>query len=160
MNFNLLQSYGLLAIALATSTSACVRVVEIENEPAQITSVGPLVAEGPHLAVEYTIRDFEGDDQAVDVTVCEAPDDACGPAYAANGGDPLQRVPTVPEGTDVLHEFWWDVACGRIVDGERVATDAATEYVVRVAVRGSDDEVLATEPFTIDQFVLDDRECE
>lgn len=147
-------------LLIATLSAGCVRVVEIENTPGHVTSVGPIDGAGPFVVVSYTVRDLEGDDQTVRFVVCEQNGDDCGPAIAAPGGDPTERVPTVPEDSDALHEFWWNPWCGRFVDGERVESELTADYVIRVSILDTDQEPLESEPFTLEQLQLDEGDCE
>lgn len=142
--------------------AGCVRDIEVENQEAIITSVGPLEIDArSNVVVLYTIRDAEGDDEDVRVEICEAPEDDCGTAVEGLGGDPTQRVPTVPQGTDVLHEFRWNPWCGRYVGTDRVTTELATEYVAAVRVLRSETPPVVSSPFTLEGLgVVEARDCE
>jgi hypothetical protein len=137
-------------ILAALAVSACAQEITIENERAQVTSVGPLsIDERGNLVVPFTLLDHEGDDQAVAIEICDSEDTGCGPAAEALGGDPLDRLPTVPKGTDVPHEFRWQPWCGRWLDGELEPAALDDEYVVGLRVVSDDGEPVYSEPFSL-----------
>ena len=149
-------------LGVLVATTGCVRVIEIENQDAHVTSVGTVEFDGRfNVVIEYTILDPEGDDQDVRIDVCEGADRDCGVAIAGLGGDPTTRLPTVPEGTDVLHEFRWNPWCGRYVATDLVETDTTTEYVASVRIVGTESDPLFSNPFTLEGLgASEERDCE
>lgn len=138
-----------ILIALAAVTG-CAREIDIENQDASVTSIGPIdLNSAGNVVVPFTVRDHEGDDQTVLVQICDAPDEGCGTAVVAPGSDPLDRLPTVPRRTDVLHEFRWDVWCGRWFGQELEPSDLDSEYVVRIEVITGEAEPVYSEPFSL-----------
>ncbi len=147
-----------LAVA---SLAGCVREVEIENQPAEVTSVGALsVDANQNVIIGFSIRDFEGDDQLISVDICDAPGDNCGVAEVAVGGDPLDRVPAVPKNTDVFHEFRWAAWCGRWLDQELVPSAPDDEFVVAVSVLPSMSDPVYSEPSSLAALGAVDGACE
>ena len=144
------------------SVLGCIREVDIENRDAEVTSVGPLAPTDTTEAVvvTFTIRDFEGDDQNVSIQICDGPDDNCGTAAEAAGGDPLSRVTAVPRDTDVEHEFHWDASCGRWVGGELEAMGADQEFVVAVSLLPSQSEPVYSAPTTLAELGVSEGSCE
>lgn len=149
----------LLGIVAATG---CVRDVETLDEPAVVTSIGPITtgADG-NVVVSYTLRDFEGDDQTVRIEICDADGEDCGPAVQAPGGDPTTRVPTIPENTDVLHTFHWNPWCGRYVGADLTASQIDAEYIVSIEVADTETGPVTSEPFTLESVgLLNAGDCE
>lgn len=157
MKINLAVAMFILAFAL----TGCVREIDIENQPATITSVGALsLDDRANVVVPYTLRDLEGDDQIVAIDICDGPDDTCGIAEEATGSTPLDRVPTVPKDSDVLHEFVWQPWCGRWVDQQLETLDVDDEFVVRVTVLPSNDDPVYSEPTSLTALGADVGSCE
>ncbi len=132
----------------------------------QPTSATTLERVGDALSVPYLISDLEGDDQRVDVQICEWDGQQatnCGTAVQAPGGDGTDFVPTTPAGTCVLHVFYWDVGCGRFVQAsnngqapQSTNVDSVDQqWVVRVSVVGSKEAPGQSEPFTLKDVGFD-----
>ena len=147
--------------SILLACTACAQEIDIENQDATITSIGPLSsAASGSIVVPFTLRDREGDDQTVAVTICMAPGEDCGAAAEANGGDPMHRLPTVPKQSDVPHEFRWDTACGRWIDGELEPAVLDTEYVIGLRVVSGDPEPVYSDPFSLAELgVAEVGEC-
>lgn len=146
----------LLLVSLATS---CVREVTIENARAEVTSVGPLADSDGNVLIYFTLRDLEGDDQAVGVDICDAPGVRCGVAFLA-GGDALDRLPTIPKDSDVLHETHWHPGCGRYIDDDFVAQSPADDFVVAVYTLPSDGDAVYSEPTSLAALGVTANPCE
>jgi hypothetical protein len=140
--------------------SGCVRDIEIENQEARVTSIGPIDLDtAGNVIINYTLQDPEGDDQDVQVQICTAADQNCGTAVEGRGGDPTTRVPTIPAGTDVPHEFRWAPWCGRWEGTEQTDSDPDTEYVAGIFVLGTSTTPLYSEPFTLADLGATDGDC-
>lgn len=149
-----------IAVMLALSLTGCAREITIENEDAYVSSVGPLALdEMQNVVVHYTLRDPEGDDQNVQITVCEAPDQQCGVAVEGLGGDPTTRVPTIPADTDVPHEFRWSPWCGRWQGENRLDSNPDEEYVVGITIRTGSSDTVYSEPFTLSALGTTGGDC-
>ena len=149
-----LRPYVCLLGMIAAATG-CVREIDTLDEPAEVTSVGPIATDdADNVVVSYTLRDFEGDDQTVRVEVCTVDGEECGPAVQAPGGDPTTRVPTVPENTDVLHTFHWNPWCGRYVETDLVGSEIDAQYIVSIEVLGTETGPVTSEPFTLESVGL------
>ncbi len=119
-----------------------------------------ITRDGDALVIPYLIKDREGDDQRINVELCEWNGSEavnCGVASQAAGGDGTSFVPTTPADTCILHVFYWDVGCGRFVgtdDGanpqQAFIESVDQELVARVSVVGSEEEPSRTEPFTLE----------
>jgi hypothetical protein len=124
--------------------------LETQNRKAHVTSVGPVEPNERFVEIQYTLRDREGDDQRVDVQICPAdqvPGGCLAPVQGL-GGDGTNRLPTVPEATDVPHRFSWRAGCG-LVDGNQCqSADLQTSYVARIKVTGTNRSE-TSEPFTL-----------
>ena len=129
-------------VAAALLTIGCGEDLETVNQPARITSVGPVVSQPFGVYVQYSLRDREGDDQKIIADICEltAQDEPtnCGAPVLGAGGDGLRTVPTVPAGSDAPHRLSWNVGCGRVVDAQCVDTEVDTSYVARLRVAGTE----------------------
>lgn len=148
---------GRVASIAAAATTAGLLVscgpqpVDQHNFDASVTSVGPVTNGERAVMVDYALRDHEGDDQTVDVDICESTDgepEACGDAVQGIGGDGTETVPTVPRGDSVTHRFAWAAGCGRVVDGSCTETDVSTTYVARVSLEDVDDAATSA-PFSL-----------
>jgi hypothetical protein len=143
---------GLLVAPLALAVTGCGGDnPEQFNQSASISSIGPLSFDGTSLNVEYTLRDAEGDDQSLYVSVCdgeEPSEDLCPQPVEGAPSDGLTAIPTVPNGEDVSHQFAWNVGCGRVSSGTCEATDIDQSYVVRIRLDGSD-QTAVSESFTL-----------
>jgi hypothetical protein len=141
--------FGLLALF----SMACTESFEILNEDGVVRSVGPLERVGDGVEITYEVSDREGDDLELRVEVCEGTDgsqiDSCGTVFTKIGGDSLASVTTVPAGQNISHRLIWDYACGRLVDGERVDSDAAIDYTIRVSVVDGEDAAVLSPSFRL-----------
>lgn len=133
--------------------------------PAPVSTT-TLARVGNALSVPYLISDIEGDDQRIDVEVCnwdgqQATD--CGAAVQAPGGDGTNFVPTTPAGTCVLHVFYWNVGCGRFVRAsnnaqapQQSSVDSVDQQlVVQVSVAGTKEAPVESAPFTLKDVGFD-----
>ena len=146
-----LTTAGLLAAALVTAVACGPGDVDQYNQPAQITSVGPVAFDGSAVLIDYTLDDAEGDDQAISVGICPEDDDGgvdCPTPVSGAGGDGRTRLPTTPRGTDVLHRLSWNVGCGRVDDDQCLETDPETTYVAYLSIDGND-RTVASPPFSL-----------
>lgn len=124
---------------LVCGVAACSETIDIDNADARITSVGALDvvnADGAprFVDVNYSVRDFEGDDVDVIVEVCQADGSDCGVAWQGAGADGTFRVITQPYDTDVPHVFRWDVGCGLVIGEARTDADPAASLIFRISV--------------------------
>lgn len=151
----------------------CEETIEVGNLDAEVTTIGPIEASGfvqfdeetqgfSQVRIRYTLRDYEGDDVAVSVEVCEedAPD-TCGAPFRGYGGDGVSRVPTAPFDSDVPHVFEWIAGCGRIVGDSVEPTDIEASYIARVRVRGTSGAPIVSQPFRLGDmgFEQDTMRC-
>lgn len=151
----------IIGLAVLATTVGCVRQIDIENQPASVTSVGPVsLDERQNVLVPFTVRDIEGDDQVVVVDVCDAPNDNCGAASIALGSDPLNRITTVPRDTDVLHEFRWQPWCGRWLDETLEPVGLDDEFVIAVTVLSSESDPVYSEPSSLAAMGAEESDCE
>lgn len=149
-----------LTLLLVLALTSCVREVDIENARGEITSIGALAMDDAHnVVIPFTVRDLEGDDQAVAVDICDAPGDNCGVAFHG-GGDPLDRLPTIPKNSDVLHEFHWAAGCGRYLDDGFVPQALDDEFVVALYVLPSDGDAVYSEPTSLAALGAAEISCE
>lgn len=173
----------LLAPMLAAGALGCDETIEIGNEPAVVTVVGPVRGEAPgfepsssppsdgRVFVGYALRDTEFDDVDIVVTVCacaeqsgdedECTREACGFAIQGQGGDGTSRLPTLPPWAELdhaQHTFVWNAAAGRVSEDGVLASTATTRYVVGIAVQGDADDPLFSTPFNLEALgvTLDD----
>ncbi len=152
--------YAIAALLFALVATGCVREIDIENRDARITSIGPLgLDDADNVIVQYTIRDPEGDDQDLQIEICTAPGEQCGFAAEGIGGDPTSRVPTVPAGTDVTHEFRWAPWCDRWRGTERIPSEPDQEYVVGITVLTGSASPVYSEPFTLTDLGTTGGDC-
>lgn len=136
-----MRAWWLFALA---GVIACDEAIDIDNLDAQITSVGAVRAAGAtEVDVDYTIRDYEGDDVNVIVEICD--DTECGVAWQGDGADGTYRVTTTPFDSDVPHVFRWLVRCGRVGAPQ---VDATTPVFFRLHVEGTES-TLDSQPFLL-----------
>lgn len=133
--------------------------VEQYNHPARITSLGPVEFQENSLLIDYTLFDREGDDQALQVGVCTKNVDRgvdCPIPVGGVGGDGRDRLPTVPEGSDVPHRLSWNLGCGLVDGNSCVETDLDQSYVVHMSLEGRD-RTVSSAPFTLsEEFGLEE----
>lgn len=129
-------------LASSVGISACGEPnVSQYNRPPNLTSIGPISFDGNSVLVEYTLRDREGDDQSIEVDVCErSPDspDVCGTPAEGAASDGRNFLPTVPRGEDVEHRFAWNVGCGRVWGGSCLETELDASYGFRIRLKRHD----------------------
>ncbi len=165
------MKYYVLIFCLFGLLVGCDTIVEVENLPSRVTSVGPINARGnvqdggtsspTQLQLLYTIRDYEGDDARLSFELCEGePNDEgsnCFTAVQGNLSDGTARVPTAPYDTDVPHQFRWEVGCG-VVDGDaRRPVEVDVEHLFRVSVAGQEDSGVTSNTFTLEDFGFTDQ---
>ncbi len=134
-------------LILAVLALSCSETIDVPDTPVEVTSIGPIELAASNVVVNYTLKDFEGDDAEITVEICDGA--SCGVAFEGSGSDGTLRVPTVPRDTDVPHVFTWDIGCGLWLNDERVGVDIAAEYTVVITPFGG-------EPFESEVFVLEE----
>lgn len=152
------------AVALVTiAIAGCVTPVDQYNQPGRITSVGPVEFDGSSVLINYTLVDDEGDDQTIQVGICEdgeGEDADCPTPVVGVGGDGRTSLPTTPAGEDIGHVLAWNVGCGRVGDDQCLETDRETTYVAYLSVEGSD-KTVSTAPFSLADLGADQvPECD
>jgi hypothetical protein len=140
-------------MTISCVTVGCTESFEIVNEIGVIRSVGPLQRVGDGVEISYEVSDREGDDLDVRVEVCEGAGtsriERCGTVFSTRGGDSLRNVTTVPAGQNIPHRLIWDYACGRLVDGDRVDSEDAIDYTIRVSVVDAEDSAVLSPSFRL-----------
>jgi hypothetical protein len=127
--------------------------VRVQNYPPKLTSIGPISKSGMQVAVDYSLRDAEGDDEGISAALCEATSqgeasDTCFEVAQGTASDGTDVLPTTPKGTDVPHRYAWAVGCG-ISDGTCGAPSLMTEYVFELSTE-TGDSVISSGTFTLD----------
>lgn len=108
------------------------------DQPASLTSIGPVTFDGQSVVVDYTLRDPDGDEQDIDVGVCrddgDLPDGRCPTPVEGALSDGTSSLPTNPAGEDVTHRFAWNVGCGRFRPSQNqcLETKVDRSYVFRI----------------------------
>lgn len=131
--------------------------LDLPNRDAELSEVSVEPVDANRAAVWYTVRDAEGDDQAIAVELCAADGDGCVVPQPAAGGDGLATIPTVPAGQPVRHVFHWTLDCATLDELEALAPDGP--YIARVTVvrAGVSAE---SEPFGVEDLGISPSLCE
>lgn len=148
-----------LLITLGVMSSACTEQIVVPNSVATITIEDAPSLDDGGVVITYTLADEEGDDQDLRVEICEGSEDnptACGFPFEGPHSDGTFFVPTGPNGDALIHQFVWDVSCGRVNDEGLISTDVSTTYFARVSVRGEDDSARTSSSFSLTDLGMDD----
>lgn len=128
--------------------AACGEQIVVENQTAQLTLVGFELSAAQLVDVNYTLSDYEGDEQELRVQVCESPGlTRCGAPFQGAGSDGAAFVNTAPQNMVVQHRFRWDIGCGRLGAEGVLASTIEQPYVLRIGVEGG--ELIDSDPFTL-----------
>lgn len=140
-----------------TAIAGCSEQIVVADEPAELPDA-PAASwlDDGLVALDFTLRDDEGDDQDLRVEICEgtSSEDAsrCGFPFQGPGSDGVDFVPTAPAGQVIPHRFVWDVGCGRVGAGEVFASALDASYVARVTVLDDNGASKVSAPFTLTEL--------